>query len=70
MDEPYKETVEEGLPSFTKYPRSTSSVLDTLLRPSDTLPNGDLKAILECSIMILILEMRTLKFCKTFAKVF
>lgn len=70
MEESYKETIEEGLPSFTKYPRGTSSMLDTLLRPSDTLPNGDLKAILECSIMNLILEMRTLKFCETFVKSF
>lgn len=40
---------------------------DTLLRASDTLPNGNLIATLECSVMILILEMgkwKLFNFCQ------
>lgn len=57
MDESYKDTVEGGLPSFTKYPLGTSPVLNTLLRASDTLPHGNLTATLESPNMILILGM-------------
>lgn len=57
MDESYKDTVEGGLPSFTKYLLGTSPVLNTLLRASDTLPHGNLTATLESSNMILILGM-------------
>ena len=47
-----------------------SFLLDTLPRASDPLPNGSLTATLECSIVVLFLEMRKLKFCGTFAKLF
>lgn len=57
MDESYKDTVEGGFPSFTKYSLGTSPVLNTLLRSSDILPHGNLKAALESSIIILILDM-------------
>ena len=69
-DESLRKQGEQGHPSIIKYPLGISFLLDTLPRVSDPLPSGSLMATPECTIIVLILEMRKLKLCETFARLF
>lgn len=70
-DESLRKQGEQGLPSIIKYPLGISSLLDTLPRVhADPLPSGSLLATPECPIIVLILVMRKLKLCETFARLF